>query len=587
MSHIRPYMRHAWKLLALALISAVINQIFSLLNPQVFGRIIDNYASQVETFTRMDFVRGVTILLIIYIGIALISRIAKAFQDYFVNTIAEKVGMAFYADHVQKVLTLPFSLFESHQSGSILQKMQQARDAIKSLIKDAVNIGFFSFIGILFVLIYALTVHWGIALLFALAIPIVGVVVGILGKRVKTSQASIVGKSADLAASTTETLQNIELVKALGLEDQEINRLNEVNQEILDLELKKVVILRKMSFVQGTLINTMSSLIVLVGMLLIFNLEISLGQFLTLWFYGFFVFGPLAGISQLVTSFQEAQASTQKLSDIISEAESKMLPIKNTTLLSHSKRTRIQTLDTIAFERLSFKYTDTSVQSLDTITLSIKKGSTIALAGPSGSGKSTFVKLLLGLYEPTDGTILYNNNPLSSIDIQTLRKKIGYVPQDTQIFAGTIRDNLTFVAPNASDAACMEALEKAQALTILERKHDGLDTIIGENGIKLSGGERQRIAIARALLRNPDLLIFDEATSSLDTATERAITETIAHIRATEPELIMIIIAHRLSTIQHADTIYVLQKGTLEESGTHTELIEKNGIYAHLWSQQS
>jgi len=322
-------------------------------------------------------------------------------------------------------------------------------------------------------------------------------------------------------------------------------------------------------------------------MLLIFNTEISLGQFLTLWFYGFFVFGPLASISQLVASYQEARASTQKVAEIINDAQlSPTQDHESTSLHSTSHKESMGVLESIRFDHVSFSYNAESEESLHDIDLTITSGSTVALVGPSGSGKSTFVKLLLGLYEPTAGEILYNNNPLSAIDTQTLRNKIGYVPQDTQIFAGTIRDNLTFVAPNATDEACLEALEKAQALSILEKKHDGLDTIIGENGIKLSGGERQRIAIARALLRKPDLLIFDEATSSLDTATESAITQTIQNIRIREPELIMIIIAHRLSTIQNADTIYVLQKGSLEESGTHDELVTQNSIYAHLWGQQ-
>ena len=584
MTSLRPYLSHAWKPLALALASAALNKIFSLLNPQIFGRIIDNYASQIDTLTRTDFLRGVGLLLALYVGVALISRIAKAFQDYFVNTIAEKVGMRFYTENVERILTLPFNVFESHQSGSILQKMQQARDAIKKLIADAVNIGFFSLIGMSFVLVYSLTIHWSIALLFFLAIPIVGGIISVLGKKVKESQSSIVARSADLAASTTETLQNIELVKALGLEDQEIARLNNVNDEILDLELKKVVILRKLGFVQGTLINIMSSLIVLVGMLLIFNTEISLGQFLTLWFYGFFVFGPLASISQLVASYQEARASTQKVAEIINYAH--MISARNPATYSHSNTRKIGMLESIRFDHVSFSYNAESEQSLHDINLTITSGSTVALVGPSGSGKSTFVKLLLGLYETSSGNIFYNNKTLSPLESGSLRSKIGYVPQDTQIFAGTIRDNLTFVMPDATDASCMEALEKAQALSILEKKHDGLDTIIGENGIKLSGGERQRIAIARALLRKPDLLIFDEATSSLDTATESAITQTIQNIRIREPELIIIIIAHRLSTIQNADTIYVLQKGILEESGTHDELVTQNGIYAHLWGQQ-
>jgi ATP-binding cassette subfamily B protein len=566
------------KILLLSLLMATINQVFSLLNPQVFSRIIDGYASHIDDFTKTEFIKGVGILLLVYIGFALVSRTAKAFQDYFVNTISEKVGTRLYAKSVEHVFTLPFSVFENEQSGSILQKMQKARDNVKKLINDMINIGFFSLIGIIFVLIYALSVHWSIALVFTLAIPIIGVTISIIGKRVKKAQEHIVKRSAELAASTTETLQNVGLVKSLGLEHQEIERLNRVNLKILGLEIKKVVILRKLSFISGTMINAISSLIILVSMILVFNTTITLGQFLALWFYGFFVFGPLSQISMLVSSYQETRASLGELENILS---------KKPEILNYSHLKKIDTLSHIDFDKVSFSYDDTEKVTLNNISLNIKKGDTVAFVGPSGSGKSTLLKLILGLYTPEQGTINYNHISSHQVHPQNLKKHIGYVPQDTQVFAGTIRENLLFVAPDKTDEECLGALEQAQALEIIKRQGKGLDTIIGENGIKLSGGERQRIAIARALLRTPDVLIFDEATSSLDSQTEYEITKTIKEIRKNNPNLIMIIVAHRLSTIEHADTIHVIKKGFLVESGSHEDLLNKKEVYYSLWNQQN
>jgi len=576
MKTLKKYLGKHKNILGFSLLFAAVNQIFSLMNPQVFRLIIDNYASKYETFVGNEFIKGVGLLLLLYVGVALISRTAKAFQDYYVNVVSERVGTGMYNDSVSHVFALPFAVFEDEQSGSILQKLQKARDNAKKLITDMVNIGFFSLIGMAFVIIYAFTVHIWIGLVFALSVPVVGTIIYFTGRSIKSAQQRIVSRSADLAASTTETLQNVGLVKSLGLEEQEINRLNSVHEEILELELKKVIILRRLSFIQGTLVNLISTLIVFVSMLLIFRGAISLGQFLALWFYGFFVFGPLGQFADLVRSYQETKASVGELEDILA---------KKTRLDLDDTNTVISKVSSISFDHVSFKYGNNE-ESLSDISLTINSGDTIALAGPSGSGKSTFLKLLLGLYSASEGTISYNNISASEINLNCVRNSVGYVPQESQVFAGTIRENLQFVQPDASDKECLRALEQAQASTIIERTGNGLDTIIGENGIKLSGGERQRIAIARALLRNPDILIFDEATSSLDSLTEREITATIQKIKKHNPDLIMVLIAHRLSTIDHADIIYVLRKGSLCESGTHTELLDNKNLYYSLWNQQ-
>jgi ATP-binding cassette subfamily B protein len=212
-------------------------------------------------------------------------------------------------------------------------------------------------------------------------------------------------------------------------------------------------------------------------------------------------------------------------------------------------------------------------------------GATIAFVGPSGAGKSTLVKLLVGLYRPQSGHVLYNGIAGTDIDLDNMRQRIGLVTQDTQLFAGTIRDNLLFVNPEATDLQCMEVLEKAACQSLLARAARGLDTPIGEGGVKVSGGEKQRLSIARALLRNPSLLVFDEATSSLDSLTEEEISETIRSV-SDQQNHITILIAHRLSTVMHADTIYVLEKGRIVESGGHDRLVASKGLYFAMWRQQ-
>ncbi len=226
-----------------------------------------------------------------------------------------------------------------------------------------------------------------------------------------------------------------------------------------------------------------------------------------------------------------------------------------------------------------------SYKALDNISFNVRNGETIAFVGPSGAGKSTLVKLLVGLYYPQQGTILYNGIREQDIDFDELRGQIGFVTQDTQLFSGTIKENLLFVNPAATDEDIQSVLYQASCNGLLSRAEKGLETMIGEGGLKLSGGEKQRISIARSLLRHPRLLIFDEATSALDSITEEEITTTIKNISA-QRDQITVLIAHRLSTIMHADRIYVLEKGRVAEMGTHSELLEEKGLYYAMWRQQ-
>ncbi len=565
------------KLLFGALLLAVINQFFSLLDPQIFRLIIDNYATKAQSLGRQEFVTGTLILLLGSMGVAFVSRVAKNFQDYYVNVVMQRVGAGLYAESIAHSFSLPYGVFEDQRSGELLQKLQKARTDSQNLIMSFVNVVFLAITGMLFVITYAFWVHWTIGLAYLLTIPIVGGIIFWIGRRIKAAQTRIVRETADLAGSTTETLRNVELVKSLGLEDQETNRLNTVNDKILGLELAKVRTIRKLSFVQGTTVNTVRSAILLLMLWLIFNQVISLGEFFSLLFYSFFVFAPLGELGSVSTSYQEARASLEQVEQVL-----KMRPDQKP-----EEAQALGSLTDIEFKDVTFSYDAEGARALQEVDLHVKSGESIAFVGPSGSGKTTLVKLLVGLYRPVSGAITINGISGENIDYESFRKRIGYVSQETQLFAGTIRENLLFVRPQATDEECLAALHQAQALPIIERGGKGLDTKIGEGGIKISGGERQRLAIARALLRNPELIIFDEATSSLDSITERAISETIKSIATSRPNLMTVAVAHRLSTISHVDRIYVLAKGRIEETGRHAELLNKNGLYAALWREQS
>lgn len=570
------YLKNYKGLLGGALALAAVNQVFSLLDPQIFRILIDKYANRFAELTAREYLEGVALLLIATMGVALVSRVAKSFQDYYTNVITQRLGAKMYNDSVTHSFSLPYAVFEDQRSGEFLSKLQSARNDSQKLIQLAINILFFTLIGVLFVLVYAFIVHWSIGLVYTSMIPILGIITFVITRKIKDAQTEIVTETQSLAGSTTETLRNVELVKSLGLENQEILRLNETNEKILALELKKVRLIRTYSFIQGTIINGMRMALMLLMLWLIFSKIITLGEFFSLLFYSFFIFGPLAMLGDVATSYQETKASLEKLEDILKQDKEE-----------HAANPRpIEKIKTVEFSNVSFGYQSGNNDAINNLSFNIESGKTIAFVGPSGSGKSTTIKLIVGLYKPTKGKVTFNDISIDDIDLVALRNRVGLVAQETQLFAGTIRENLLFVNPKATDEDCLEALRAASAESLISRGDKGLDTKIGEGGLKLSGGEKQRLAIARALLRNPDILIFDEATSSLDSITEESITQTIKEIEAKRPELIRILVAHRLSTVMHADAICVLEKGNLIEQGTHEELLKENGLYSALWRQQ-
>lgn len=569
------YLKNYKHLVVLALVLAAINQVFSLLDPAIFRHVIDDYATRFKEYTTSEFFKGVGFLLMLAVGAALISRIAKNFQDYFINVITQRLGAQIYSDGISHSLKLPYSVFEDQRSGQTLGILQKVRTDSERLISAGVNILFTSIVGIIFVGIYAMTVHWIIAPIYLCAIPIIGWLSSTLGKRIKNIQKTIVAETTGLAGSTTESLRNIELVKSLGLADQEIHRLNNTTEKILKLELQKVKYIRSLSFIQGTIVNLLRTSILLLMMYLIFTQAITTGQFFTLFIYSFYIFGPLQELGNIINIYREAEVSLGKFQEILSiPADPK--PV-NPINIDH--------IETLVFDDVSFRHQTSNTNALCDITFSTGRGNTIAFVGPSGSGKTTLVKLLLGLYRPQEGKILYNSFPYDKVDLDSLREKIGFVSQDTQLFSGTIRENLLFVNPKATDEECYEVLEKAACQTLLARADNGLDTVIGEGGVKVSGGEKQRLSIARALLRKPNLMIFDEATSALDSITEEGINKTIREI-SSEGNHITVMIAHRLSTIMHADVIYVLERGEIIEEGKHNELLEIKGLYYAMWRQQ-
>lgn len=579
------YLRNYKWLIALALLLATINQVFSLMDPWIFGKIVDQFASHPQSFnkageavvprTQDQYLYGVLLLLLAAIGVAMVSRIAKAFQDYFVNVVIQKFGAQVYTDGLRHSMRLPFQEFEDQRSGETLAILQKVRLDSEKFISQFVNILFTTLIGVVFVMIFAYSVHWSLVFVYFGGCILLGWLMNVLSRKIKFIQKNIVKETTMLAGATTESLRNIELVKSLGLTNQEIRRLNTNTMKILLLELRKVRSVRTIAFVQGTFVNLLRSSILFILLYLVYKDTATLGQIFTLQLYSFFLFGPLQELGNIILAYREAQVSLANFKKILDT------PVEPTPL----NPPKLSAIRELTFRDVGFKHLTAMNKALEDISFKVKTGETVAFVGPSGSGKTTLVKLLVGLYTAGEGSVLYNGLDAKEIDIEELRMQIGFVTQDTQLFSGTIRENLLFVNPRATDEELMHALNRASCYNLLARAENGIDTVIGEGGIKISGGEKQRLSIARALLRQPRLLVFDEATSALDSITEEAITQTVRDVTSTK-EHITVMIAHRLSTIMHADRIYVLEKGRIVETGTHRALLEDKGLYYAMWRQQ-
>ena len=579
------YLKQHKQLLLIALVLATINQCFSLCDSIITGKLINKFSAPHDTdesvhFWRTgaslsDFTQNILFFLGLSVGAAMLSRIAKNFQDYFTNIVIQRTGAQMYTDGIKKALSLPYKDFEDQRSGETLGKLQKVKTDTERFVNLFITLVFQSLIGIVFVFVYAINIHWLLGPLYLATVPIIASISSFLGKKIKTISKQILGETTALAGATTESLRNIELVKSLGLIEQEEKRLNSTTIKILGLELKKVRFIRSLSFIQGTTVHLVRTALVFSLYCFVFNGVIKIGDLITLMFFSFFIFNPLQELGNVITVFNETKVSMDNFSKLI-HSESEAVPEHPSTLGE---------IKEVEFNGVSFGHSTSNGYAVKDVNIHIKSGETIAFVGPSGSGKTTLVKLLLGLYKPNTGRVLYNGIESTQINLTELRMQLGLVSQDSQLFSGTIRENLLFVKPQASDNEIMDVLKRAACQNLLKRAADGIHTTIGEGGIKLSGGEKQRLSIARALLRNPKLLIFDEATSALDSITEEEISETMRDLSVSKSQ-ITILIAHRLSTIMHADRIFVLEQGHIIEQGRHQDLLDEKGLYYAMWRQQ-
>lgn len=570
-NYLKPYR----SLAALALLLAGIAQILALIDPVIFGKLIDEYATNPGAKTDSEKINGVLQLLGLAIGVAILSNITKAFQEYLTRLVVQKFGTDIFNDGLKQTLRLSYQEFGDQSSGATLSILQKVRTDTERFVNSFVNVLFSSIVGMGFLVWYAITKHWALIPVFLIGVLVLGSLTGLLSKQIKTTQRSINRETALLSGVITESLRNVELIKSLGLTFPEIRRLKEQTGRIFELEMFKVKRVRLLSFWQSTTLNVLKQSVLFTLLWLIFRYVLSTGELISMQFISVSIFNPLQELGNIILAYRETEAGLNNFDQLMQK------PIER----NPESPIEVGPIDRLRFKDVVFRHKGANQNAIDGVSFEATLGDTIAFVGPSGSGKSTMVKLLVGLYRPVDGEIYYNNISTKDIRFNPMRRQIGFVTQDTHLFSGTIRENLLFVKPDTTEADLLDALDKAACDHLLARSEKGLDTQIGEGGLKMSGGEKQRLSIARALVRHPRLLIFDEATSALDSITEEEITATVRSVSAMN-EQITILIAHRLSTIMHANTIFVLERGKIVEAGSHDVLVAQKGLYYAMWRQQ-
>jgi ABC-type multidrug transport system fused ATPase/permease subunit len=495
------------------------------------------------------------------------------FVNFTENTLAN-LRLALYSNLVK----LPMSFFSQKRVGELNSRISsditQIQDTLTSTIAEFLR----QFILIIGGIALLATESFKLTLLMLSVVPLVAVAAVIFGRFIRGYSKKVQDKVAESQVIVEETMQGISIVKAFANEWYEIARYKSQIKEVIQIAIKGG---KYRGYFASFIIFCLFGAIVAVvwyGVQLSIAGEMSVGQLISFVLYSTFVGASFGGIAELYAQIQKAIGATERVFELLDETPEK---IEGTT--AHEAIEKIK--GNVSFKNVAFQYPSRKeMKVLKDVSFTAEFGQKIAIVGPSGAGKSTIASLLLRFYSIAEGSIEIDNKNIYDYDLEQLRGNMSIVPQDVILFGGTIRENIAYGKPNATEDEILAAAQQANAYNFIESFPEKLDTIVGERGVKLSGGQRQRIAIARALLKNPSILILDEATSSLDSESEKLVQEALEILMEGRTS---IIIAHRLSTIRSADQILVLDQGVIAEQGTHQELIAvENGIYKNLSNLQ-
>lgn len=558
-----------WKFYV-GLVFLLLTSVTALAFPKFMGMLVD-CVNKKDSVLANQIALGLSLVLVLQ-SIFSFFRLSL-FVNFTENTLSN-VRLALYTNLVK----LPMSFFSQKRVGELNSRISndigQIQDTLTTTIAEFLR----QFILIIGSFVMLASINIKLTIMMVSVVPLVGVAAVIFGRFIRKYSKKVQDQVAESQVVVEETMQGISIVKAFANEWYEIERYKTKIREVVKIAIKGGQFRGYFaSFIIICLFGTIVA-VVWYGVQLSIAGQITVGELFTFILYSSYVGASSGGIAELYAQMQKAIGATERVFELLDETPEKINSIQNDTLKEKIK-------GEVSFQNVAFSYPSRKeIQVLKDVNFEAKFGQKIAIVGPSGAGKSTIASLLLRFYDIDDGNILIDGKNIYDFDLEYLRNNMSIVPQDIILFGGTIKENIAYGKPNATDKEIILAAKQANALNFIESFPEKMETIVGERGIKLSGGQRQRIAIARALLKNPSILILDEATSSLDSESEKLVQEALEILMEGRTS---IIIAHRLSTIRSADQILVLDKGIITEQGTHQELIAlENGIYKNLSNLQ-
>lgn len=542
----------------------------ALIFPMLMGKLVD--AANEELIQNIDKI-GIT-LLALFTAQAIFSYFRVAlFVDVTENTLAALRNTTYL-----RLISLPMTFFVNRRVGELNSRLASDISLLQDTLTTTIAEFLRQFILIIGGIAFLSLTSVKLTLIMLSVVPLLAIIAVIFGRYIRKVSRSVQDKIADSNTIVEETLQGISNVKAFTNELFEIARYKKSTADIVQQALKGGK--ARGAFASFIILAIFGAIVFVIwyGVRMVNAGEISIGSMFQFVLYSVFVGASIGGIAELYASIQKAIGATERIFEIIDEKAEDVVLIKQEMNLAKLH-------GNVVFESVQFAYPSRKeIEVLKNISFSATSGEQIAIVGPSGAGKSTLVSLLFRFYDPQNGAIIIDGKNIKDYPLTYLRSQMAVVPQDVLLFGGTIKENIAYGKPNASFEEIVEAAKKANAHTFIESFPDKYETLVGERGVKLSGGQRQRIAIARAVLKDPAILILDEATSSLDSESERLVQEALEKLMKGRTS---IVIAHRLSTVKAADKIVVIDKGEVAEIGSHEELIKKeNGIYRHLSSLQ-